>query len=148
MTSQILLIKDLVKEVDNQGPAKKNVTFVTEPVVLADGSSLKPLSVTNSSDLLRVSLLMLFKHVADIHVTVVEVVAEKFGLKIEDIHKAINEDPRWKAMFENPLITDLTATIEENSVPAPATKPPPAKPRATKPKKAILISSEPDLVFE
>lgn len=128
-------IKTLAKGITG---AKKPLTLVQEPVLLADGSTMKPLAVTNSSDVLRVSLLMLFKHVADIHVSLVEIVADKFGLKIEDIHKAINEDPRWAAMFVHPLITDLTATIEEHSVPAPGPKAAEAKPKAAeaKPKAA------------
>lgn len=128
-------VKALAKEVVQ---TKKQVTLCAGPVHLADGALLKPLEVKDSSDVLRASLLMLFKHVADIHVTVVEIVADKFGLKVEDIHKAINDDPRWSDIFNHPLVSDLTATCEANAVPEP-------KP---KPKKHIVISEEPDLVFD
>jgi hypothetical protein len=112
---------------------KKSITFVQEPVVLADGSDFIPMPVNNSSDLLRATLLTLFKHVADIHITVVEVIAEKFGLSVEEIHNAITEDPRWQKMLVDPVITDLTATTKQQSKPA---------------KKPIKISQEPELTFD
>lgn len=112
---------------------KKKVTLVQEPITLADGSAFTPISVKNSSDLLRASLLTLFKHVADIHVTVVEVIAEKFDLDVDEIHKAITEDPRWEKMLVDPLITDLTETAEKQ-----------AKPK----KKPVKISEEEELIFD
>lgn len=132
----VAVVKGLANEVAAKGRGKKQVTVCTEPVHLADGSALKPLEVKDSSDVLRASLLMLFKHVADIHVTVVEIVADKFGLKIDDIHSAITEDPRWANIFLHPLVSDLTATCEANATSAPKTK------------KHIVISEEPDLVFD
>ncbi len=96
---------------------------------------MTPLDVSTPNDVLQASLLMLFKHVADIHITLVEIVAEKFDIKIDDIHTVVNEDPRWSAMMVNPLITDLTKTVKEHSVTSPK-------------KKAIVISDEPDLVFD
>jgi hypothetical protein len=126
-------VKALAKETAKKLPTKKKVTLVQEPVILADGSTMKPLPVKNASDVLRGSLLMLFKHVADIHVTVVEIVADKFGIPVEDLHKAITEDPRWAEMFVHPLITDLTETAMTN---------------ATKPKPKIILSDEPEIVFD
>jgi hypothetical protein len=130
-------VKQLAKQTLAVNPQVKPVTMVKETVTLADGSTLNPLPVKNSSDALRASLLMLFKHVADVHVTVVEIVAEKFNLKVEDIHQAIQEDPRWTELLVNPLITDLTAAAEEHAV-----KPVPKK------KKAIVVSDEDELVFD
>ncbi len=134
----VATVKELAKET-----FKKPITLVQEPCILADGSTLKPLQVKNSSDVLRTSLLMLFKHISDIHVTVVEVISEKFGIPIEDIHKAITEDPRWEEMFVHPLITDLTATIEENKLPAV----PPSKTETKTAKKPIVIDDEEELIF-
>lgn len=140
--------------------SKKSVTLVKEEVVLADGSTFVPMEVKNSSDVLRASLLMLFKHVSDIHVTLVEIVAEKFGLSVEDIHAAVTEDPRWSQMFVNPLITDLTATANEQAVKKPEAKP--KKPRAkrqSKPKpkavappnvddEELVFNDDDELVFD
>lgn len=130
----VSVVKALAKDVAAKGRTKKQVTLTTEPVQMADGSAFKPMEVKTSSDVLRGSLLMLFKHVADIHVTVVEIVADKFGLKVEDIHNAITEDPRWADIFLHPMVSDLTATCESHAAP--------------KSKKPIVISDEPDLVFD
>jgi hypothetical protein len=142
----------LAKEVLKAPRTKKTVTLVKEEVVMADGSQFVPMDVKNSSDVLRASLLMLFKHVSDIHVSLVEIVADKFGLNIEDIHKAIQDDPRWAQMFVNPLITDLTATAKEHSVPKKQRKPRTKKVAAPAPVPvavAVVVSSTDDeeLVF-
>ena len=128
-------IAALTKEALKASPKKKSITLVKEEVRLADGSDFTPITVTNTNDALRASLLMLFKHVADIHVTLVEIVAEKFGHSVDDIMNAVNEDPRWQNMLVDPLVTDLTAAAKAQS------KPP------TK-KKAIIIADEPELVFD
>ncbi len=130
-------VQQLARETLKTAPTGKPVKVVQETVTLADGSILTPMPVKNSNDALRASLLMLFKHVADVHVTVVEIIAEKFNLKVEDIHQAIQDDPRWADLLVNPLITDLTAAATEHAV-----KPIPKK------KKAIIVSTEADLVFD
>jgi len=114
---------------------KKNLKLVNEEVTLADGSAFVPLPVQNKSDVLRASLLILFKHVADIHCEVVEIIADKFGHSVEELHEAIVEDPRWQKMLVDPLVVDLTETAKKQSV--------------AKPKKRVVIqtSDEPELVF-
>lgn len=111
---------------------KKQATLVKEPIVLSDGSTMKPLEVKTSDDVHRASLLMLFKHVSDIHVSLVEIISDKYKIPVEDIHKTINEDPRWAAIFTNPVVTDMTATVKEHK---------------TKPKRKIQVLDEPELVF-
>jgi hypothetical protein len=127
-------VTTLAKEALKTAPKKKSVTLVQEPVHLADGTPYKPMTVNTSSDALRASLLMLFKHVADVHVTLVEIVAEKFGHSVDEVMNAITEDPRWQNMLVDPLVTDLTAAAKENSV--------------SKPKTKIVCSNEPEIVFD
>jgi hypothetical protein len=110
--------------------------LVEEQTILADGSVFKPLEVKNGSDVLKASLLMLFKHISDIHLTVVEVIAEKFNIPVEDLHKTITEDPRWKEMFVNPVLTDLTKTAYENSSPPASPKRKRGRPAMTPEQKA------------
>lgn len=136
-TSQL---NTLAKEALKLPRTKKEIVLDNDEVFLADGSKFKPIPVKNTSDVLRGSLLMLFKHVSDIHVTIVEIIAEKYGLSVEDIHKTITEDPRWSQMFVHPLISDLTETAEKQAEP-------PAKPKAPS-KKKVILSDEPELVFE
>ena len=104
----------------NSIASKTTVTLVNEEVALTNGHIFVPIPVKNPSDALRASLLMVFKHVSDIHVSIVEIIADKFKLDVDDIHNAIKEDPRWTDMLTNPLIHDLTAAAYDNAVPAPA----------------------------
>lgn len=128
-------VSTLAKEALKTQPKKKPIKLVEEPAILADGATMTPLPVKTSNDALTASLLMLFKHVADVHVTLVEIVAEKFNLKLDDVMEAIREDPRWQKALEEPLVTELTATAKAHAVPP-------------KPKRVIKISEEPELVFE
>jgi len=94
---------------------------------------MEPLPIQTPKDALSATLLMLFKHVADVHVTIVEIIAEKYNLKVDEIHEAITSDPRWTEMLTNPLISDLTATTQRHVAP---------------PKRKIKISCEEELVFD
>lgn len=116
-------------------PSRKTIEMKSESVTLADGSTLPPLPVKTPHDALKATLLMMFKHVADVHVTIVEIIAEKYGLNPEEIHSAITSDSRWTEMLNNPLITDLTSSTWEKAVPPKAKKP-------------IKIVSTEELVFD
>ena len=120
----------------NKSKEGKKVTLVEEPVTLANGNTFTGLPVKTSSDVLRVSLLMLMKHVSDVHVTVMEIISEKFGHSVEELHTAIVEDPRWEKILQNPMVTDLTETAIAHS----------QEPKRKK--KPIKISTEPELVFD
>jgi len=160
----------LTKEALKQPSKKKPIKICyEEELILADGSTMNPLEVKTSSDVLQASLLMLFKHVADIHVSVVEIIAEKFKIPIEDLHATITNDARWQQMFVNPLITDLTKKVSENTLPAKKKRGRPpmtpeqkaaakaarlaaarAKPPASsKPKKKpiLILSDEEEIIF-
>lgn len=144
-------IKSLTKEAIKT-QQKKPVKLVKEPVTMADGSSFQPIPVKSASDVLNASLLMLFKHVADMHVTVVEIVADKFGLQIEEIHSALTKDPRWQTMLSDPFVVDMTASAKAQAAPAKKRgRPRKIKahtPPIVKPKNSIVISDEEELVFE
>ncbi len=114
-------------------PETKQIRLVKEQVSLASGGTLEPLPVETPKDALRATLLMLFKHVADVHITIVEILAEKYNLKVDEIHEAITSDPRWTEMLTNPVISDLTASVKE---------------QPKHPKRKIQISDEEELVFD
>lgn len=96
-------------------PEKKEIQLQKEEVQLADGSTMKPLQVRNADDGLKATLLILFKHVADMHISVMEIISEKFGLDIDEMHLAIKDHPKWIAMFDNPMVSDLTFDVFKNS---------------------------------
>ena len=58
-------------------PVKKDIQLQKETVELVDGSTFKPLQVRNADDGLKATLLILFKHVADMHISVLEIISEK-----------------------------------------------------------------------
>jgi hypothetical protein len=133
-------------------PEKKGLVLEKGPVQLADGSQMKPLTVRNADDALKATLLMLFKHVADIHVSLVEIIAEKYELNAEEMHLAIQNHPKWLKMFDNPMVADLTFETFENSVkpapvpaapaPAPTVAPPSPKSVDSKPRGRPKMTEE------
>lgn len=124
----------LGNEVLKEAPKSKSIQMTSECATLSDGSTLPPLPLNTPTDALRATLLMLFKHVADVHVTIVEILAEKMKLSPDEIHQAITSDPRWTAMLTNPLITDLTQTVWEKAT--------------SKPKRKLKIISTEELVLD
>lgn len=77
----------------------------------ADGQSLGPLQVETPRDALRATMMMLFQHVAEIHMAVTEIISEKYNIPQEEIYNAITEHPKWQEMLVNPMIHDLTGEI-------------------------------------
>jgi hypothetical protein len=44
------------------------------------------------------SLQMIFKHVADFHMTVVDIISEKYNIPVDEIMKTVTSDSRYKNM--------------------------------------------------
>ena len=103
------------------------------------------------------SLQMILQHVADFHLTVVDIISEKYNIPVDEIMKTVTSDSRYTNMVVNPNIHRLTSLdkIETHIVemsppvsmpaPAPASAPAPAikkineKKIKIKPKNAILL---------
>lgn len=102
------------------------------------------------------SLQMILQHVADFHLTVVDIISEKYNIPVDEIMKTVTSDSRYTNMVVNPNIYRLTSLdkIETHivemsppvSMPAPAPAPAPAikkineKKIKIKPKNAVLLS--------
>jgi hypothetical protein len=85
----------------------KRPRIVEEPVFIEkDGESQPyvPMEIKTARDAYAASLHMLFKHIADIHVTIVEIIAEKYKLDEEEIFKCIKTDPRYTNMDVDPKL--------------------------------------------
>jgi len=96
----------------------KTVKYSNEPVyVNADGTlePYLPSSVVTHRDAYSKSIHMLFKHVADFHVLLVEIISEKTGLDSVEIIKQIQEDERMKAHVDIPTIYSL-GLVEKTDV--------------------------------
>jgi hypothetical protein len=97
-----------------QQPVRKlQVKIGSGPVIMDGGIAMQSLPVKTASDAFTASLLMMMKHCADIHLTVLEVIGEKYGLDVDDMCETLKEHPRWKQIHIEPVIHDLTQIARE-----------------------------------
>jgi len=89
----------------------KSVTITNEPVfVTKDGvsESYIPREILTHRDAYSASLHLLFKHVAGVHLLMVEIIAEKYNLDADEIIKTVQNDQRMKEIQINPTLESLT----------------------------------------
>lgn len=68
----------------------------------------EPHEIKDVSSARAASLHLLFSHVADFHKVVVKIIAEKYGIKEDDIYESIVNHPDYKNMMVNPVIHGLS----------------------------------------
>jgi hypothetical protein len=61
-----------------------------------------------SQDAFRVALNMVLKHTAEVFESVVDIIAEKYGLDREQMMTVVKEHPRFQNMSVEPAILDFT----------------------------------------
>jgi len=84
--------------------------FINEPVFINEKGEQVPYipkEIITNRDAYAASLHMILKHTADFHMTILEIVADKQGIPIDDIVKVIKEDERYTGMIVNPQINTL-----------------------------------------
>ncbi len=89
----------------------KKITIINEPFYVnehGETTSFVPKDIKTSRDAYGASLHMLFKHVADVHVTLLEILAEKYKLSVDEMLQTVQDDPRWKNIPVNPVIHGCT----------------------------------------
>lgn len=59
------------------------------------------------------SLQMIFRHVADFHMTVVDVISEKYNIPVDDIMNAVTSDSRYKNMVVDKDLHRLSSVVNE-----------------------------------
>jgi len=88
-----------------------------------------PIEVKNARDAYAATLHVLFKHVADFHICVVQTISAKYGICEDDILKTIQESPGFKNMHVDPVLDPLGYLAKTPEVPVVETisntKPPP-----------------------
>ena len=62
------------------------------------------------------SLKMILQHVADFHLTVVEIISEKYNISVDEMMKAVTSDPRYANMAVNPEIHRLVEPINTTPI--------------------------------
>jgi hypothetical protein len=98
------------------------------------------------------SLKMILQHVADFHMTVVDIISEKYNIPVDEIMKTVASDSRYANMLVDPKIHRLTSSSSDQNqvevtetiitatpVAAAVTKKPTEKKIRIKPKNSIII---------
>jgi hypothetical protein len=123
----------------------KSLTVVNEPVfVTKDGSVQEyiPKEIVGFREAYAASLHLVFKHVADFHMAMLEIIAEKYGHDVDEMVAVIQSDSRYTDMMVNPVISGLNI-IQQSDVkddaPQPVQAPPPVPAEVTAPKKKLVI---------
>jgi hypothetical protein len=116
----------------------KSLTVVNEPVFVAKDGSVQeyiPKEIVGYREAYAASLHLVFKHVADFHTAMLEIIAEKYGHDVDELVKVVQEDSRIKDMTVHPVISGLNI-ITQKDVPAVAVAEPVA---AEAPKKKLIV---------
>lgn len=81
----------------------------TKGLVMRNGiiEEYVPKEIRSHRDAYAASLSILFKHVADFHLTMIEVLSEKYDLDAGEIIEVVHNDPRIKDMVLHPVINSL-----------------------------------------
>ena len=90
--------------------APKRARYTEEPVFLNTGGGEEPYvprDITSGRAAYAASLHLLFKHVADFHILMVDIIAEKYKLDATEIIHACHEDKRFQEMVVSPTIHSL-----------------------------------------
>jgi hypothetical protein len=62
------------------------------------------------------SLKMILQHVADFHITVVDIISEKYNIPVDEIMNTVTSDSRYTNMLVDPKIHRLTCSSNQNQV--------------------------------
>lgn len=96
----------------------ESITFVNEPVmVMNDDGDIEPyipLNITTAREAYSASLDMIYKHVAEFHVAIVNIIADKYNLSADEIINEVVNDERYKNVFKE---TNSLGYIDNNTVP-------------------------------
>ncbi len=97
--------------------APKRARYTEEPVFLNTGGGEEPYvprDITSGRAAYAASLHLLFKHVADFHILMVDIIAEKYKLDASEIIHACHDDKRFQEMVIAPTIHSLGYFGEED----------------------------------
>lgn len=68
-----------------------------------------PVEIKDGRSAYAASLQMILKHVADFHITVVDIISEKYNIPVDEIMNTVTSDSRYINMLVNPDIHTLSA---------------------------------------
>lgn len=123
--------------------SKKEVTVKKDAVVIRHPGSgqarskARPIEIDTTRDVWRSTVLTLFKHVADMHLTIVSIIADKYELDPNKIIDVISDDPRWTELQVHPIIHDLIGDDGRVDIPVKAEEQVKEKPKRGRPPKKV-----------
>ena len=95
----------------------RTAKVVNEPVFIKKDGVVEqyvPARITTHRDAYAASLHLLFKHVADFHMLMIDVIAEKYKLDPNEIVDTLQRDPRYNEVRSDPKIESLMYFDEED----------------------------------
>ena len=84
----------------NNGDSLKKKVSIPVDIEIQDGRGAYALS-----------LQMIFRHVADFHMTVVDIISEKYGIPVDDIMNTVTSDLRYKNMVVDKDLHRLSTVV-------------------------------------
>lgn len=70
---------------------------------------------TETRDAYAESLKMILQHVADFHITVVDIISKKYNIPVDEIMNTVTSDSRYTNMLVDPKIHHLTSSSSSSS---------------------------------
>jgi hypothetical protein len=95
---------------DSKRPLIKSVKYSGEPVFVNEDESFTPYipkDIVGHRSAYAACLHLVFQHTADVHITMLEILAEKCGFDVDDMINTISNEPRFKDMMVNPTLHSL-----------------------------------------
>jgi len=95
----------------------KKARYSDEPVFVNSEGVMEPYippEIITNRDAYGASLHLLFKHTADFHMLMIEILAEKTGLDATEIVQVIQNDQRYKDIIVNPTITSMSLVTKKD----------------------------------
>lgn len=127
--------------------SKKEVTVKKEDVVIRHPGSgearskARPILIDTTRDVWRSTVLTLFKHVADMHLTIVTIIADKYELDPNKVIDVISDDPRWTELQVHPIIHDLIGDDGRLDIPVKVEVQEKEKPKRGRPPKKVAAAA-------
>jgi hypothetical protein len=72
-----------------------------------------PVEITDGRSAYAASLQMILKHVADFHITVVDIISDKYNIPVDEIMNTVTSDSRYTNMLVNPDIHTLSLNLDQ-----------------------------------
>jgi hypothetical protein len=94
-----------------QSTPSPSPSYCTEPVFIEKhGQTIPyiPIEIKNGRDAYAASLHMIFNHFAQFHISVVDIISDKYHIPVEEIMNTIKTDDRYTNMSVCPNIHELS----------------------------------------